>query len=246
MIKLVINLSKAVVAVVATVLFSSCNMNITSLKKVDGSGNVVARNRAIAENFTSVTTSNGLEVILEQSATNKVEVVADDNLHEHIKTEVTEGELRIYADVSIRDAKSKKVYVQMAKLNSLETSSGSSVTSTNVLENTSLDLSASSGSEIDIKINASAVTCASSSGSEIKLSGKAEKLETESSSGSSIDASALQVKSAVADSSSGSNINLNATENITAQASSGSSINYVEKPATLNKKTSSGGSVSAE
>lgn len=246
MIKLVINITKAVVAAVVVVLFSSCNMNITSLKKVDGSGNVVTKNRNISESFTSVSASNGLEVILEQSTNSQVKVEADDNLQEHIITEVKEGELKIYSDVNIRNSKAKKVYVQMAKLNSLETSSGAFVTSSNVMESTSMDISASSGSEIDLKINASTVNCDSSSGSEIKLGGKADKLETESSSGSSIDATDLAVKSAVADSSSGSSININATETITAEASSGSSVNYVSKPATLNKKTSSGGSVSEE
>lgn len=246
MIKLVIQLTKAVVATVVVVLFSSCNMNITSLKKVDGSGNVVTKDRAISEGFTSVSASNGLEVILQQSTNSQVKVEADDNLQDHIKTEVEAGELKIYSDVNIRNSKSKKVYVQMAKLNSLETSSGAYVTSSNVLETTSMDISASSGSEIDIKINAATVNCDSSSGSEIKLGGKADKIETESSSGSSIDASDLIVKSAVADSSSGSSTNINATETITAEASSGSSVNYVSKPTTVNKKTSSGGSVSAD
>nr|WP_294937927.1 head GIN domain-containing protein [uncultured Flavobacterium sp.] len=246
MIKLVINLTKVAIAAVVAVLFSSCNMNITSLKKVDGSGNVVTKNRAISEDFTSVSASNGLEIILEQSNDSKVHVEADDNLQDHIKTEVKEGELKIYSDVNIRNSKAKKVYVQMPNLNSLETSSGASVTSSNTLESTSMDISASSGSAIDIKINAATVNCDSSSGSEIKLAGKADKLETESSSGSAIDASGLAVKNAVADSSSGSSINLNASENITAEASSGSTVNYVSKPATLNKKTSSGGSVNED
>jgi putative autotransporter adhesin-like protein len=246
MIKLVINITKIVMAAVVAVLFTSCNTNFASLKKVDGSGNVVTKNRNFSSDFTSISASNGLEVVIEQGANSKIEVEADDNLQEHIKTEVTEGELKIYSDVNIRNAKSKKVFVQLAKLNSLETSSGASVTSKNILENTSIDFSSSSGSEINVKVNASTVSCDSSSGSEIKISGKADKLDTESSSGSSIDATDLVVKSAVADSSSGSSINLNATETITAEASSGSSVNYTTKPATLTKKTSSGGSVSED
>lgn len=246
MIKVVIHLTKIVIAAVVAVLFSSCNMNISSLKKVDGSGNVVTKNRNIATEFTSVKASNGLEIILEQGSNPEVKVVADDNLQEHIKTEIIDGQLKIYADVTIRNAESKKVFVRLAKLNSLETSSGAAVSSKGVLENASMDFSSSSGSEIDVKVNATNVSCKNSSGSEIKISGKADKLITESSSGSTIEAQDLIVKNAVADSSSGSSINLNVSETLTAEASSGSSVSYENEPKTLNKKVSSGGSVSVE
>lgn len=246
MIKIVIHLTKVVIAAVVAILFSSCNMNVGSFKKVDGSGNVVTKNRALTEGFTSVSVSNGLEIILEQGPNTEIKIEADDNLQDHIKTEIEDGELKIYSDANIRNAKSKKVYVQLSNLNSLEASSGASVTSKNALENTSIAFSSSSGSEINVKVNASTVSCESSSGSEIKISGKADKLDIESSSGSSIDAKNLIVKSAVADSSSGSSIDLNATETLTAEASSGSSVNYATKPVTLNKKTSSGGSISQD
>lgn len=246
MIKVVIHLTKVVIAAVVAILFTSCNMNIGSLKKVEGSGNVVTKNRNITTEFTSIKASNGLEIILEQGSNTEVKVEADDNLQEHIKTEITDGELKIYSDVNIRNAKSKKIFVRLAKLNSLETSSGAAVSSANILENTSMDFSSSSGSEIDVKVNAATVSCKSSSGSEIRISGKADKLETESSSGSTIEAQDLIVKNAVADSSSGSSINLNVSETLTAEASSGSSVSYESEPKTLNKKVSSGGSVSVE
>lgn len=246
MIKLVIHLTKVVIATMVALLFSSCNMNISSLKRVDGSGEVKSHNRNITTAFNSISASNGLDIVLQQGNTVQVKVEADDNLHEHIKTEVTDGELKIYSDVSIRNATSKKVYVTLPKLNSLETSSGASVTSANVLENTSMDFSSSSGSEIIVKVNAETVSCDSSSGSEIIISGKADRLETESSSGSSIDAHELTVKNALADSSSGSSIALNASETLTAEASSGSSVSYENEPKTINKKVSSGGSVSKE
>lgn len=246
MIKVVIHLTKVVIAAVVAILFTSCTMNFGSLKKVDGTGNVVTKNRNITTEFTSIKASNGLEIILEQGPNSEVKVEADDNLQEHIKTEITDGELKIYSDVNIRDAKSKKVFVRLAKLTSLEASTGASVSSTNVLENRDMDFSSSSGSEIDVKVNAATVSCKSSSGSEIRISGKAEKLETESSSGSTIEAQDLIVKNAVADSSSGSEINLNVSETLTAKASSGSSVSYESEPKTLNKKVSSGGSVSVE
>lgn len=246
MIKVVIHLTKVVIAAVVAVLFTSCNMNFGSMKKVDGNGNVVTKTRNISTDFNSVKASNGLEVVLEQSTNPSIKVEADDNLQEHIKTEIIDGQLKIYSDVNIHNAESKKVYVQIVKLNALETSSGASVTSKNVIENSTMTFSSSSGSEINVTVNASTVNCKSSSGSELKIKGKADKLTTESSSGSEIDASDLNVKTALADSSSGSSISLDVSESLTAEASSGSSISYDSDPKNITKKVSSGGSVSKE
>ncbi|KGO90224.1 head GIN domain-containing protein [Flavobacterium suncheonense] len=246
MVKLVVNLTKIVIAVVVALLFGSCNLNIGSLKKVDGDGNVVRKTRTVTSNFTSVKASNGLDVILIYGPSHNIKVEADANLHDHIKTEITDGELKIFTDANLRNAEAKKVYVQLPKLSSLESSSGASVTGKNIFESTSLDISSSSGSEIDIKVKAVSVSCQSSSGSELKISGTADRLETKSSSGSSIDASDLIVANAFADSSSGSSIEINATETLTAEASSGSSVTYEVDPKTLNRKMSSGGSISKD
>ncbi|MEW5676190.1 DUF2807 domain-containing protein [Flavobacterium enshiense] len=248
MIKLVINLTKVVIAAVVAILFGSCTMNMTvgGLKKVTGNGNVVTKTRTVSSDFTSVVASNGLDVILVQGYDSEIKVEADANLHEHIKTEISDGELKIFTDANLRNAEAKKVYVQLPKLNSLESSSGASVSSKNTFESASMDVSSSSGSEIDLKVNATSVSCQSSSGSELIISGKADRLETKSSSGSSIDASGLKVTNAFADSSSGSSIDLNVTETLTAEASSGSSVSYESEPKTVNKKVSSGGSVSKE
>ena len=248
MIKLVINLTKVVIAAVVALLFGSCTMNMSvgGLKKVNGDGNVVTKTRTVTSEFTSVKASNGLDVVLIYGPNHEIKVEADANLQEHIKTEISDGELKIFTDANLRKAEAKKVYVQLPKLNSLESSSGASVSGKNTFESNSLDISSSSGSEIDIKVNAASVSCQSSSGSELKISGKADRLESKSSSGSSIDASDLLVSNAFADSSSGSSIDVNATETLTAEASSGSSVTYQQEPKRLNKKASSGGSISIE
>lgn len=247
MVKLVIHITKVIVAAIVALLFSSCNnFSISGLNKVEGNGNVVTKTRNVPSNFTAISASRGLEVILEQSPDTKVTVEADENLQSHIKTEVVNGELRITSDANIKNEKAKKVYVSLPKLDSFEASSGSSVSSKNVLKNNAMAFSSSSGSRIVIKVEAETVSCESSSGSSIKISGKASRLDSNSSSGSSIDAKALAVKDAVAESSSGSSITLNTSQSLTAEASSGSSVNYIGTPNNLIKKLSSGGSISQE
>jgi len=246
MIKLAIHFAKVVIATAVALLFGSCNnISMPNFQKVDGDGHVTTQTRNISSNFTSISASRGLEVILIQAPETKVTVKADSNLQGHIKTAVVEGELQITSDVNIRNAESKTVYVALPKLDSFQASSGVSVSSTNMLRNNTIAFSSSSGSSIDVKVNAETISCESSSGSEIKIAGKANRLETDSSSGSSIVAGDLKVKDATADASSGSSIVLNATQSLTAESSSGSSVSYIGNPGHLKKKVSSGGSVSS-
>ena len=79
----------------------------------------------------------------------------------------------------------------------------------------------------------------------MKIEGKTTKLSASSSSGSSINASNLKTIDAYAKASSGAQIDLNVSGELRAKASSGGDIDYEGNPTTIDKDTSSGGSVSS-
>lgn len=241
MVKVIVHVTKAIVAVILTLLCVSCGF-----ERVDGSGNVVTQNRNITQEFNAVAASGGLEVIIEQGSERAVIVEADDNLQEHIKTEVTGKELKISSDVNIGSSGAKKVIVKLPAIESIEASSGSNVKSRNTLKNKSINLATSSGSSMEVTVDAKDTTCKSSSGSGLNVSGKTEKLETDSSSGSTLNAKELSANDVNAEASSGSSISVNPLQSLSAKASSGGSVKYVSTPNKLDKKISSGGSVSQE
>jgi hypothetical protein len=131
-------------------------------------------------------------------------------------------------------------------LTALETTSGSSINTSNTFSGTDIDVKASSGSEADLTLEFDNIRCESSSGSTLTVKGKALKLKTDSSSGSEIDAQGLLVNDVVSESTSGSSTDVHPSMSLNAKASSGSSINYSSSPKTVNKEESSGGSVSKE
>ena len=239
MIKVIVHIAKAIVTVITMLLFlSSCDG-----EKLDGSGNVIRQERKVPGEFTSVSVEKNLIVVIEQAKDRSITVEADDNLQEHITVEVKGDELIISSDVNIRNG-AKTVIVHMPEIKGIEASSGSSVSSNNVLKSDNLTLDSGSGSSMNVTIDADFVKCESGSGSSIKVQGMANKLEAESGSGSNIDARGLKAKKVVADASSGSNLTVNPIENLSASASSGGKVYYVKTPNELSKKVSSGGSVS--
>lgn len=238
MIKVIVHITKAIVAVITALFFSSCNFGIS------GSGNITTQNRPVKSEFTSVTAEGGLEVIIEQSAKTSITVEADDNLQEHIKTEVRNGKLIISFDTNVSFSSTNRVIVQLPNIKEISSNGGSSVSAKGTIRGNSMKITSDGGSSLEIDVNAKNIICSSEGGSSLDITGRTENLEMASTSGSSINGEKLTAKNATAHASSGSAIQINVTDKLVANASSGSAIEYVSKPAKLEKNEDSGASVS--
>lgn len=231
--------SKLITIILIAVFTTSCVIG-----GVIGSRNVTTENREINDDFTGIKVSQGIEVQLTQDASVSLSAEMDDNLHEVLVTEVADGILKIYFEKNVSKRKASTIYLTMPKISSIKASSGAEVNATNTLKVNDLMVDSSSGSEIDLRVDANSIESESSSGSEIDITGKCISLSADSSSGSEIDAEELKAETVVAEASSGSDINVFATESITAKASSGGSIDCEGNPKEKSIKKSSGGSVS--
>ena len=236
-------LTKFIVGLAVTFLLMSCQFNSNFGFGVKGNGNVETQERHIDDNFNEIRVSRGLDVYLTQSDDVSVEVQADENLHDIIMTEVENNILRIYADEIINYAASKKVMVSFKDINKISSSSGSDVYSTNTIVAESLELSTSSGSDMELEVDTHVIECSSSSGSDLRLSGKTDKLYADASSGSDIKASNLKSNNCEARASSGADITVNTSKELYAKASSGGDIKYYGNPEKISKKDGVSGSI---
>ena len=221
----------------------SCQFNSNFGFGVKGNGNVETQERQINDNFNEIRVSRGLDVYLTQSDNVSIEVQADENLHDIIMTEVENNILRIYADENINYAASKKVMVSFKDINKISSSSGSDVYSTNTIITESLELSTSSGSDMELEVDTKVIDCNSSSGSDLRLSGKTDMLYADASSGSDIKASNLKSNNCEARASSGADITVNTSKELYAKASSGGDIKYYGNPEKISKKDGASGSI---
>ena len=236
-------LTKAVLVVFLATLTTACHIN--GFNKIAGNKNVISKERNISEDFTKIKVSQGITVYLTMSNKTSLTVEADENLHDIIKTEVSNGVLKIYTEETIRRAKSRNVYISAPNVNAVEASSGSRVIGRNTLITTNFNVSTSSGANVNLIVNTENITSSSSSGSLIKLEGKAYEHTSKASSGSSIKAYKLKSTVAIASVSSGARIDINATEDLSAKASSGGGIGYKGNPKKIERKSSSGGNITS-
>lgn len=232
---------KLFIALFVAILFSSCGGDFNGIQ---GSGNVTTQTRNIDQAFEKIQVNNGIDVVIEQSETKSVAVEADDNLLKIIETRVENGVLIIESNQSYNSEKTPKVTVKIPVITGLDATSGSHIESHNTLITENIKVISSSGSGIDINVEAGFISLVTESGSNIQASGKAIKLKTNSESGSEISASNLMVNEVDAEASSGSSTTVNPIVSLKASASSGSSILYKGTPKSISKEENSGGSVS--
>ena len=232
-------LARLAIAVLLSLFASSCMMDVNFGNGKTGNGQVVEETRNIPEEFTEVLASEGIDVFVTQDSEFKIRVEGDENIIDLIGTDVRDGKLKIHAIENIGRA-TKNVYVSLPNITALKSSSGADLIVQNVVEAESIELDASSGSDLTVELSATEVTADASSGADIKVSGRADMLYADASSGSDIKARDLLVKRCNADASSGADISVNVTESLVADASSGADISYTGEASVETKKSVSG------
>jgi hypothetical protein len=236
-------ISKIITALIMTLLLVSCQFNGEFGFGVRGNGNVETVERFISADFNEIKVSRGLDVYLTQSDEVSVHVEADENLHDIIITEVENGILRISTDENINFSKSQKVMISFKDIKKITATSGSDVYSTNTIVADNLELTTTSGSDMELDINVKVADCKSTSGSDLKLSGTATKLFANATSGSDIKAGDLKAKVSEAKATSGADITINTTDELYAKATSGGDIKYYGNPDKITKKDGVSGSI---
>ncbi|MHC0442627.1 head GIN domain-containing protein [Flavobacterium sp. 3-210] len=242
MIKIIIHITKFIIATVTALLFTSCNFNLNT---VEGSGHVTTEKRIVQGDFKKVSVSNAIDLVIVQSDSTEIVVEADDNLQKDIITKVENGTLVISCKFSsFRNVTTKKVTVKMPVIDKLEASSAATVQSKNVIQSQDIDLETSSAATMTVNVESDNISAESGSGSSISVEGKALKIKTSASSGSNINAEKLLANEVHAEASSGGSVNVHPIVSLKAEASSGGSINYDSTPKTVEKSSHSGGSIS--
>ena len=236
-------ITKFISALIVSLLLVSCQFNGDFGFGVRGNGDVETVERSLNEDFNEIKVSRGLDVYLTQSDVVSLSVEADENLHDIIITEVENGVLRITTDENISYAKSKKVMLSFKDIKKISATSGSDVFSTNTIVADNLELTTTSGSDMEIAIEVQTVECKSTSGSDLRISGTTTKLLAEATSGSDIKAGNLKAKISEARATSGSDITLNTSEELYAKATSGGDIKYYGNPEKITKKDGVSGSI---
>lgn len=196
---------------------------------VSGNGKVREKERNV-EAFNTIEASGMFELHIKQGDRHSVRLVADENLHELIETEVRGGTLEVHSRENISRAKELDLYITVPKLNGLHLSGAVSVDSEGFIPGDDLSIETSGAAEISLGIRASSIAMSLSGASEVNLSGTAERVAVSASGASEIHMYELQTRSLSLDLSGASEVRCNASESLRVDASGASDIRYRGNP----------------
>lgn len=210
---------------------------------ISGNGNVAEETRDVS-GFTGVHVSSGIDVYLTEGDQFEVRVEADENLLDVIETEVRGNMLVVGTDhVSIRRARSKRVYVTLPELKELKISSAGDCEGQNTFHCGDLRLGISSAGDLSLKVEADRIDLDISSSGDATLAGTAGHLDASLSSAGDLDAWDLEARVVDVTASSAGDARVFATQEISMDASSAGNIYYRGDARVVHSQSSSAGSI---
>ena len=238
-------MSKIILLVFLVVAGTAVSL-LTACTVIRGSGNLITESRSVSD-FDRLDLSGSGKLILTQGETERLTVETDDNVMEHIMTEVRSGTLHLGTDVRqgvVVDPTKLIFTLQVTNLNGLNVSgSGSVEAETMQTSSLDIDISGSGTAQIDT-LTADRLRVDISGSSDVEIAGEVADARIDISGSGNIDAGNLRSETVDITISGSGTATAWATETLDVDLSGSSTVNYYGEP-TVNSSTSGSGTVNS-
>ncbi len=207
---------------------------------VEGSGIIISESRDSSA-FNGIEVRGSFSVYITQGDQHSIMVYADDNLLEHIRTDINRDILKISADKRFKGNEKPKIIIELSKLRAIDGSAGARVYAEEAIHGMELALKLRSGAEGHLNLFYDKADIDVNTGAVVKLHGAVDGLIANSATGANLDARNLKAVNCYVSSKGGSQSNVFVTGQLTAQASSGGIIRYTGDPIQKTESISGGG-----
>lgn len=217
-------------------------------KRVKGNGNMVTEERSVGD-YDGVSVSGWFDVELVSGREGALTLQGEENLLEHIETEVKNGTLKIKTESGYNlqpsSWKSKPILitVPVEDINSVVLSGSGDIVGKTRMKADTFEVTMSGSGDITLEIESDAVQTVLSGSGDIRLSGATGTLEVKVSGSGDVDAFDLEARDVDALVSGSADIRVNASQSIKARVSGSGDITYRGNPEKIDTKTSGSGDV---
>ena len=216
-------------------------------KKVNGNGKVVTIERSTGD-YDAVAISGWFDVDLVDGNEGDVSLKGEENLLEHIITEVKDGKLVIKVEkgINLKPSTWKEgihITVPVESINAVSLSGSGDIVGKKTIKTTSFNTSMSGSGDITLDLDASSISASMSGSGDINLSGSTTDLNVTISGSGDIKAYELEADNVDANVSGSADIKVTANERLKARVSGSGDIHYKGNPEKVDTKTSGSGDI---
>jgi Putative auto-transporter adhesin, head GIN domain len=207
-------------SILILVFLTSCSKD-----EIKGNGDIIKTNRNLTS-FSNIEVSDGIELILTKSTTEKVEVETYSNIQQHVLTSIVGNKLIIKLSDANINVNILKVYVSVINCEQIIANDGCIVNATNTLDFTNLKVNVNDASNFNANIIVSVFEGNLSDGSSINLSGTSTSTNLISANGSNFADYGFATNIFNCNVKDGGNVKITVNQTLGVVTSDGSSINY--------------------
>jgi hypothetical protein len=215
--------------------FTSCIFSFNN--GIKGNGNIVKEKRNVSD-FNKIEISGYYKVFLTQGDENSLEIKADENLMEYLKTKTEDNELEISVKKSINPTKVPVIFLTFKDLKSIDLNGACEILGQNFLKFDKLEVEGSGATYFDLDMKAAEVDFDLSGATKITLSGKADNVKFDGSGAIKISAFEFTINNCDIDLSGASSAGINVTGNLKIDLSGASNLLYKGNPKIIKIETS--------
>lgn len=242
------NIMKQTMLLAAAAFLLSFNSNAQWGKRIKGNGNVVTQERSV-DTYNGVVLSGWFDVELVAGPEGRLTLKGEENLLEHLETEVKNGTLHIRPEKGYNlEPSSWKgggilVTVPVESVSEVSMSGSGDIVGKTRIQSETFRASMSGSGDISLELAVGQMEVVLSGSGDIALSGSADRADIRVSGSGDVRAYELQAREIEAMVSGSADIRVTATESLTARVSGSGDIHYRGNPAKLDAKTSGSGDV---
>lgn len=215
-------------------IFTACGEHIK------GNGKVEERQQNL-DHFTSIDLSGMFEVELIEGD-EQIEVITDENLHDHINISVKNGELIIDTRDKYLDAEQILLRIYYRDLNEIDVSGAVSLNTENQLQTNHFTLDVSGACEGNLNVAVEELEIEISGGGELTLSGEANHLDIDVSGAGEIKALDLIAQEADLEITGAGEIELSVENRLNVEVTGAGEVRYLGDP-TISKSVTGAGEI---
>ncbi|MEO6523348.1 MAG: head GIN domain-containing protein [Mucilaginibacter sp.] len=216
----------------ALIGLSACNVACTN-----GSGKMVTETRKVT-GFDKIDISGGFDVVIKQDTAESLSITADDNLMEAIKSEVSDGNLKVKTKGSICNSGKLVLNISLRDLSKIETSGAVNVTSNGKITTKKLVIGTSGAAKITLDLSADNLFTNGSGSTELNLTGQASSHLVNFSGSGTLNALDFVVAKYTIESSGATHCKINVLNELNVSSSGVSDVEYRGNPAKIHEDKS--------
>lgn len=239
-------MKKAAILGLLVVLTTSCSAQWG--KGIKGNGNTVSIDRSVGE-YDGIAVSGWFDVDLVEGKEGEISLEGEENLLEHIITEVQDGKLVIKQENGVNLKPSNwddgiRITVPVENIDNISLSGSADIVGKTTLKASNFKTSMSGSGDITLDLETDTMSATMSGSGDMNLSGKTMDFEATISGSGDIKAYDLNADNVEATVSGSADIKVTANKMLKARVSGSGDISYRGNPEKVDTKTSGSGDIS--